>query len=181
MIRQACLNQARKTITGAAKTGILDFYQLVIRETENMAVYGRWIYGLHPTKEMIERYVRQGVMYLCEEGSVITLAVAVTPYQTDDYHGVDWQRPLKDDEAAVVHLFAVNPRYQKKGYAKAVMKSVLDMARDMGMQAVRLDALGCNIPAHRLYTSLGFGKRDIRRWFAPNTGWTDFYPFEYLL
>ena len=30
---------------------ILEFYQLVIRETGDMQRYGRRIYGLHPTEE----------------------------------------------------------------------------------------------------------------------------------
>ena len=50
-----------------------------------------------------------------------------------------------------------------------------------GLKAVRLDALACNTPAHRLYESLGFQKRDVRHWYAENTGWYDFYLFEYLL
>ena len=33
--------------------GILDFYQLVINETEDMPVHARWVYGQHPTEEMI--------------------------------------------------------------------------------------------------------------------------------
>ena len=46
---------------------------------------------------------------------------------------------------------------------------------------IRLDALACNVPAHRLYESLGFQKRDVRHWYAENTGWVDFYLFEFLL
>ena len=58
---------------------ILAFYQFVIRETDDMPRYGRWVYGLHPTEEMIE-----------------------------DYHDIPWQVELRDDEVAVVHLLAVN-------------------------------------------------------------------------
>lgn len=87
-----------------------------------MPRYGRWIYCLHPTEEMIEDYVRQGVMYCSEEGQEITAAVAVTPYQTEDYRGIDWQAELADDEVAVVHILAVNPHFQKRGYARTAMK-----------------------------------------------------------
>ena len=72
-------------------TGILDFYQLVINETEDMPVHARWVYGQHPTEEMITDYVRQGNMYCSEDGTDITAAVAITLCQTDDYHGIDWQ------------------------------------------------------------------------------------------
>ena len=160
---------------------LLNFYQLVINDTEDMPVHARWVYGQHPTEEMITDYVCQGNMYCSEEGRDITAAVAVTPYQTDDYHGIDWQIVLEDDEVAVVHILAVNPRFRNRGCAKAIMQDVISLAKSKGLKAVRLDALACNTPAHRLYESLGFQKRDVRHWYAENTGWYDFYLFEYLL
>ncbi len=60
-------------------------------------------------------------------------------------------------------------------------RDVIDLAKGMGKKAVRLDALACNAPAHRLYESLGFKKRGVCRWYAENTGWFDFYLFECLL
>ena len=158
-----------------------DFYQYVINETEDMPVHARWVYGLYPTEEMITDYVRRGNMYCSENGTEITATVAVTPYQTNDYHGIDWQIALKDDEVAVAHILAVNPRFRHHGYAKAIMQEVISLANSKGFKAVRLDALACNTPAHRLYESLGFQKRDVRHWYAENTGWVDFYLFEYLL
>ena len=105
----------------------------------------------------------------------------MTPCQGEDYHGVDWQVELADDDVAVVHLLAVNPRFQRRGRAKAAMREVVELARGEGLGAVRLDALVCNAPAHGLYESLGFERRDVRRWHAPNTGWIDFYLYELLL
>ena len=160
---------------------LLDFYQYLIRETENNKVYARWEYDKHPTENMITDYVRQGMMYIMEEGGQISAAVAVTPFQTEDYHDIDWQAELKDDEVAAVHILAVNPKRQKRGVAKTVMRDVIDLAKRESLKAVRLDALACNAPAHRLYESLGFQKRDARNWYAENTGWIDFYLFEYLL
>ena len=160
---------------------ILNFYRFVIDETEGMSVFARWIYGKHPTEEQIRDYIKQGNMYYSEEGSHIVAAVAVTPYQTDEYHDINWQIALKDDEVAVVHLLGVNPHFQKGGTAKAMVREIVNLAKNEGKKAVRLDALECNIPAHRLYESLGFQKRDVRNWYASNTGWINFYLFEYLL
>ena len=58
---------------------------------------------------------------------------------------------------------------------------VVMVGKKMGKKAVRLDALVCNIPAHRLYESLGFQKRDQRRWYADNVGWIDFFLYELIL
>ena len=158
-----------------------EFYQLVIRETEDMSQNARWEYGKHPTKEMIENYVRQGMMYYVDTGKEIAAAVVVTHFQTSEYHGVNWHIVLKDNEVTVVHLLAVNPHCQKHGYAKAIMHEVIDLAKRNRMKAIRLDALECNKPAHKLYESLGFRKRDTRHWYAENTGWFDFDLYEYCL
>ena len=48
-----------------------------------------------------------------------------------------------------------------------------------GMQAIRLDALASNTPAHKIYERLGFEYRGKQHLYAENTGWTDFYFFEY--
>ena len=53
------------------------------------------------------------------------------------------------------------------------------LAQSKGMQAIRLDALASNTPAHRLYERLGFEYRGKQHLYAENTGWTDFYFFDY--
>lgn len=42
---------------------ISNFYQYVSESTKNMERFGKWIYGLHPTKEQIESYIKSGFMY----------------------------------------------------------------------------------------------------------------------
>lgn len=66
------------------------------------------------------------MLYDLEAERDVVAAVAITPFQTEEYHGVNWQAALKDEEVATVHLLAVNPRYQKRGYAKAIMKEVIN-------------------------------------------------------
>ena len=155
------------------------FYRHVIAHTEHMDTYARWVYGQHPTDDMIRGYIRQSAMYYCEEGGSILSAVAVTQ-QGEDYHGAAWTVPLEDDEVSVVHLLCVAPEWQGRGIARETMRLVTEQSRSMGRKAVRLDALACNTPAHRLYESLGFQKRDQRRWYADNVGWTDFFLYELI-
>ena len=47
------------------------------------------------------------------------------------------------------------------------------------MPDIRLDALASNTPAHRIYERLGFEYRGKQHLYAENTGWTDFFFFEY--
>lgn len=158
---------------------LTSFYKFAIDNTESMAQYGRWIYGVYPTDEIIKGYIDNGHMYYAEDNGELTAAVAVTPFQGADYHAVQWGVNAADDEVAVVHVLCVSPKRQKCGLAKSVMRVIISAAR-ADKKAVRLDALCCNKPAQRLYESLGFQKRGSRRWYADNTGWTDFFLYEYV-
>lgn len=129
---------------------------------------------------MIRRYIQANAMYYCEKDGSILSAVAVTQ-QGEEYHGAEWSASLEDDEVSVVHLLCVAPEWQGKGIARDTMGRIIELSREMGKRAVRLDALACNTPAHRLYASLGFQKRAQRRWYADNVGWTDFFLYEFIL
>lgn len=160
---------------------LTQFYRDAILNTDNMEIYAKWIYGKHPTDAMILRYIEAGAMFFCEKDGLIASAVAVTPCQSVDYHNIDWKIQLSDDEAAVVHILCVNPCLQKQGIAKMTMRLVIELCRGENKKAVRLDALSCNSPAHRLYEGLGFEKRGQQRWFTDNVGWTDFFLYEFIL
>lgn len=159
---------------------IKNYYKYVVDYTENMDRYGRWIYGLHPTDDMIERYISDGNMYFVEEETIIG-AVAVTFYQDEDYHPVKWNVQAQDDEVSVIHILCIHPNKQGCGFAKKMMNEITNLAKEKHMKAVRLDALCCNTPAHRLYEDLGFIKCGIQNWYASNTGYIDFYLYELVL
>ena len=160
---------------------ITDFYKYVIDNTDEMEKYARWKYGLHPTDEMIKGYIDGGYMYYEERDGEIIAAVALTPFQNEDYHPIDWSINLKDDAVFVVHILCVNPSMQRHAVAKDIMDEIVQLAKTAGMKAIRLDALCCNKPAHKLYEKCGFIKRGIQNWYADNTGWIDFFLYELVL
>ena len=53
--------------------------------------------------------------------------------------------------------------------------------RAQDCRTLRLDVLGGNVPAERLYTGQGFARRGTVRMFYADTGWTDYGLYEYLL
>ena len=158
---------------------IIAFYDDVTERTPEMATYARWSKGKHPTAEGIRAYIGEGSMYLYRENDVIVGAMAVTMYQGEDYHAIDWTEQVADDKVAVIHILAVSPDEHGKGIGSEMIREAINMAQSKGMQAVRLDALASNTPAHRLYERLGFEYRGKQHLYAENTGWTDFYFFEY--
>lgn len=157
---------------------IITFYDDVTERTSEMATYARWSKGKHPTIEGIRAYIDEGSMYIYHERGVIVGAMAVTMYQGEDYHAIEWARQVGNDEAAVIHILAVSPDAQGKGIGSEMIREAIHLAQANGMKAVRLDALASNTPAHRIYERLGFVQRGQQHLYAENTGWTDFYFFE---
>lgn len=158
---------------------VLSFYKYVIEKTQEIGKYARWVYGQHPTDAMILNYIEQEAMYLLEEEQTIMGAMAVTMSQSDDYHCINWSVDAADDEVAVIHILCTNPDYQKQGIGKRMIRESIMLAEKEMKKAVRLDALASNTPAHQMYQSLGFEYRGKQHLYAENTGWTDFWFFEY--
>ena len=158
---------------------IIAFYNDVTDRTPDMERFARWIKGLHPTNDGIRAYIEEGSIYLYKENDAIVGAMAVTMYQGVDYHAIEWSQQVEDNEAAVIHILAVSPDAQGKGIGSEMIREAIRLAHANGMKAIRLDALASNTPAHKIYKTLGFEYRGQQHLYAENTGWTDFYFFEY--
>ena len=157
---------------------VIAFYDDVTARTPEMAVYARWSKGKHPTEEGIRAYIDEGSMYVYKEGGEIIAAMAVTMYQGEDYHAIEWNQQVADNKVAVIHILAVSPGKQGEGIGSKMIREAIHLAKANGMQAIRLDALASNSPAHKLYERLGCEYRGQQHLYAENTGWTDFYFFE---
>ena len=158
---------------------IIAFYDDVTERTPDMERFARWQKRKHPTIDGIRAYIEEGSMYLYKENDAIVGAMAVTMYQGEDYHAIEWSQQVKDNEAAVIHILAVSPDVQGKGVGSEMIREAIRLAQTNGMKAIRLDALASNTPAHKIYKALGFEYRGLQHLYAENTGWTDFYFFEY--
>ena len=167
----------RATITDFES--VLSFYNDVTERTPEIEHFARWQKGKHPTAEGIKAFIQQGSLYLYKEQDVIIGAMALPMYQGEDYHAIEWIRNVLDDEVAVIHLLAVHPDYQGRGIGAEMVRAAIRLAQDKGKKAIRLDAIASNTPGHRLYECLGFAYRGKQHLYAENTGWTDFYFFEY--
>lgn len=153
-------------------------YIQIIDHTPDMNLNARWIYGLHPTDDMIRAYLDRKEMFIYSDDGRIAGLIAVTMYQGEEYHSINWRTDCGDDEVASLHILAVAPEYQGKGISGQMMEAVIDLIRNRGRKTVRLDVLSTNAPAQHLYESMGFeycGKQNL---YAANTGYTDFLYYE---
>ena len=154
------------------------FYQYVCEKTDNMPRYCRWIFGLHPSEELLREFLEAEAMYLCEDGGEIVAAAAMTMAQDEDYHDIAWAYPHEDDAVAVIHVFCVRPELRHTGLAQEFAAALIRTASEAGKKSVRLDALASNLPTHRFYARLGFVKRGVKEMYACNVGQTEFWFFE---
>ena len=66
---------------------------------------------------------------------------------------------MKFGKELYVELLAVIPSMQGKGYGKALMKNVLEMARNKGVRSTSVRT-ACYIDAYGIYKKMGY--RDMR-------------------
>ena len=58
------------------------------------------------------------------------------------------------------------------------MRDIMELGKAAGKKAIRLDILGGNEAAVKLYTSLGFRPVETKTMFYPDVGWTEFLMYE---
>jgi len=160
---------------------VMNLYNDIIDQTENMDVYARWKKGLHPAEKMIRDYIEMNAMYILKENDVLIGAMAVTLGNDTEYQSITWKVSAKDNEAAVLHILGVHPSYQKKGIGNRLIDEAVRIAKGNKKKALRLNALKSNIPAQKFYIKKGFVYCGTLNLYAKNTGWTDFLFYEYAL
>ena len=75
---------------------------------------------------------------------------------SETYRTVNWITKATDTEAAELHVLGVNPDYQGKGIAKKLIREALRLCKENGKKVLRLDVIGTNTVAKKLYPSQGF-------------------------
>lgn len=78
----------------------------------------------------------------------------------------------------IPHALGVWPAQQGKGVGQRVVEEILQYAKANGKKAVRLDILGQNAAAEKLYTKCGFQFVQAKTMFYEDTGWTEFKMYE---
>jgi len=91
--------------------------------------------------------------------------VAVVEGKTAGYV-IYWLLPSEVD----VHNLAVHPAYRRQGVGRSLLRAVIDDARRHGSCRVSLEVRKSNEAAQRLYQSLGFVAKGVRRGYYSDDG-----------
>ncbi len=169
------------------KASIRDLDQirtLYWRLLDSSPKYGQilqWKKNIYPNDNDWNNYIVNDEMYLILEDMNVIGAVAVTNAQSKEYRKIHWKIKADDQEVAVVHLLMILPEYQGDGAATAALDEIIKQAVDKQKRVVRLDAIGTNVPAQKLYEKYGFVNCGIAQEYNESTGKTEFVFYEYAL
>ena len=131
------------------------FYHSIIDEMQHLPWFPCWEKGIYPTDESLQGYLDRSEMRLMIIDGELAAAAALGG-RLDCGSKVYWPSGASADECASVNMVAVHPRFGRQGLAKQMVAHLMNLARERGLRALRLDVVDINAPAKRLYTSLGF-------------------------
>lgn len=138
-----------------------------------------WKKGIYPTDDFLRDSLEKGTLYTLTHQQQLAACVIVNSDTNEGYASVPWRMDCADSDVLIPHALAVSPALQGQGIGREVVAQVQALARRAGKRAVRLDILGTNTAAERLYTRMGFQFVQAKPMFYEDTGWTEYKLYEW--
>ena len=160
---------------------IMQFYYDVIRIMADMEYQPGWVKDVYPTREYILSSINAGEFYVGMVNEEIGCVMMLNQHESDGYETVAWPTNAKPEEIFVIHALGVHPKYHGTGMSHELVRAAADISKKSGGKVLRLDVLGSNIPAQKLYPKLGFRYVETLKLYYDNTGLTDFLLYELVL
>jgi ribosomal protein S18 acetylase RimI-like enzyme len=119
----------------------------------------------YPNVPVFEKDIQLRQLWVADiEGEIAGFA-AITTDQEPEYADVGWDI---DELSIVVHRLAVDPAFQGKGVAVALMLQAEQIARERGVKVLRVDTNAQNQATQRLFPKLGYALAgEIQLGFRP--------------
>ena len=107
----------------------------------------------YPNAGVFERDAKEGQLWIAEDGGQLAGLAAITTDQEPEYAEVGWD---PTEVAIVVHRLAVDPAFQGRGVAMALMLQAEAVARSRGIAVLRVDTNARHEATRRLFPKLGY-------------------------
>ncbi len=140
-----------------------------------------WKKGIYPTDGFLLESLSNGELYTLKDGDELCGCVILNSSYNEGYNGVPWSISCAGNDVLIPHALAVAPGRQGRGLGTLLVSEIISAARSCGKKTVRLDILGTNTAAERLYTRCGFRFVQAKTMFYEDTGWTEYRMFELVL
>ena len=111
--------------------------------------------AVFPSADMIRAAISNGGQFVGIEDGIIAVACIVCHDSEPAYSGVDWKVHAGKDEFWILHALRVAPEYEGRGFAKQMLRYLIDLGPKRGQKAIRLDVLE-GYAVERLYYPFGF-------------------------
>ena len=160
---------------------VRSFYHSLIDGMQESPYDIGWEKDIYPSPEFLRESIANGELYVGIENTEIVAAMVLNHQCNDGYKKFHWKTEATEDEVMMIHALGVHPIHSGKGVAKAMVKRAIDIATDNLQKAIRLDVLGGNVPAEKLYTHMGFQYMATLQMYYEDTGWTDYELYECVL
>lgn len=131
-------------------------YEAVFDHESKTTVYTNWLRGVYPTAETAKKALEAGSLYIGEESGSLWGTVILNGVQPGEYAGIPWTLAAEPEKVAVIHTLCIHPACAGRGYARQMVAFCEETARAEGKAVIRLDTWEGNLPANRLYPSLGY-------------------------
>ncbi len=157
------------------------FYHSLIDALEGLKYTPAWKKDIYPSPEDLRNATAHGWLYYGKENGRIAASMVLNRKYNEEYNRVLWKADAAPEEILVIHMLGVHRDFIGHGFGKEMVRFAFSLARNTGVKAIRLDVLKGNLPAEKLYESLGFEYITTLPMFYEDTGWTEFELYEYRL
>lgn len=131
-------------------------YEAIFDREEETVSYTNWQRGAYPTEETARKALEAGTFYIGEDGGFIWGTTILNGVQLPEYADIPWSLEAGPEEVAVIHTLCIHPACTGRGYARQMVAFCEETARQQGKTVLRLDTWEHNLPANRMYPSLGY-------------------------
>ena len=95
-------------------------------------------------------------LYVIENNKEVIGCLVISDHMDEFYYKVKWLTP--NTKNGYLHRLAIHPDYQRKGFAKKLMKYAFNFSKENGFKSIRLDTFSGNPQNNIFYQSLDFKK-----------------------
>jgi ribosomal protein S18 acetylase RimI-like enzyme len=131
---------------------LFQIYLNAKNDLEQSGIY-QWTNN-YPTKSIIENDLIQGVLYTLKNNHEIIGAINISEEQEAEYQSIHWD--FDDSKVLVIHRLVIDPKYQRRGYARKMMDYAEQYATENNYSSIRLDAYSQNPSVVELYKRRGY-------------------------
>ena len=137
-------------------SAVSELYNKAIDYEDSHIKYTSWQKGVYPTADTARLGLKNGSLYVFEQGDKIVAAVILDTKQPPEYKKIEWLVDAAYNRALVVHTLCVDPELAGSGIGSAIVDFAKQLACDIGCLSVRLNTTERNVLASRLYQKNGF-------------------------